>query len=177
MAGACGTGVCAMTKYVLGVVVFFLAVAAAFYGGLFIGRAKPDGPLGVPPPPAAEQWTYPGSKELMRAGGQEDFLAVLTTPDEFDAVARFYHRQISQANGMPEGNFDPQHTGLSSGGFARGTYCFATDADQPDKTAQKARTVTFEVRSQSYDLNAFVSRAEGEEHTHIVVTFHPKEPR
>ena len=36
------------------------------------------------------------------------------------------------------------------------------DSYQPDKTARKARVITFEVRSQSYDLNVFVSPAEGE---------------
>src|SRR5262245_62419233 len=105
-----------MLKYVVVGVLFLLAVTAAFYGGLFIGLGKPPAPQGVPPPPAAEHWTYPGSKELMRSGGQTDFLAVLTTPDDLDAVARFYHRQISQANGMPEGIFDAQHTGLSNTG-------------------------------------------------------------
>jgi hypothetical protein len=170
-------GTCAMLKYVLGGLVFLLAVTAAFYAGLFIGRARPEVPLGVPPPPPADHWTYPGSKELMRSGGQANFLSVLTTPDDLDAVARFYHRQICQANGMPEGNFDPQHTGLSSTGFAWGSYCYAADADQPADAARKARVFTFEVRSQSYDLNVFASRAEGERHTHVILTFDPKEPR
>ena len=41
---------------------------------------------------------------------------------------------------------------------------------------QEARVVTFEVRSQCYDLSVFVNRVEGEGHTHLVLTFDPKEP-
>jgi hypothetical protein len=165
-----------MMKYVLVGVAFLLAVTAAFYAGVFTGRTKPEATPSVAPPPAPEQWTYPGSKELMRSGGQANLLALLTTPDDLDAVARFYNRQICQVNGMAEGNLDPQHTGLSSTGWGGGTYCYAVDADQPDQVARKARVATFEVRSQSYDLNVFVSRAEGEGHTHIALTFHAKEP-
>ncbi len=174
--GALRSGACAMLKYVVGGVVFLLAVAAAFYGGLFIGRARPDAPLGVPPPPPAEHWTYPGSKELMRSGSHNDFLSVLTTADDLDAVAHFYHRQITRANGMPEGNFNPQGTGLSNTGWGWGSYCYATDAGPPDKAARKGRVAAFEVRSHGYDLDVFLSRAEGEGHTHVVVTYHAKEP-
>ena len=161
-------------KYVLVGIAFFLAVTAAFYGGVFVGRAKPDTP-GVLPPPPADHWTYPDSKELMRSGDQEKFLAVFVTPDDFDAVARFYHRQISQAGGLPEGNIDALRAGLSSSGFGRGTYCYAVDAGQPDGKPRKARDATFAVRSQGYDLNVFVSRAEGEAYTHITLTLDPKE--
>ena len=161
-------------KYVLVGIAFFLAVTAAFYGGVFVGRAKPGLP-GVPPPPPADHWTYPDSKELMRSGGQETFLAVLATPDDFEAVARFYHRQISQASGLPEGNFDAQRAGLSSIGFGGGSYCYAVDAGQPDGKPRKAQAATFEVRSQAYDLNVFVNRVEGEGYTHITLTLDPKE--
>jgi hypothetical protein len=166
-----------MLKYLLVGVVFLLAMTASFYGGLFIGLAKPEPPPGLAPPPPADYWTYPGSKELMRAGGQKDFLAVLVTPDDFDAVARFYQQQISQATGLSDGNFDPQGAGISGAGFASGNSRYASDSRRPDNTPRNVRVFSFEVQSQGYDLTVFVNRAEGEGHTHITLTFDPKEPR
>jgi hypothetical protein len=163
-----------MVKYLLVGLAVFLAVLAAFYSGLFIGRSKPGPPPGLPPPPSADYWNYPGSKELKRSGGEESLLAVLTTPDDFDEVARFYHQQISKATGLSAGPFDPQTVGIGSAGYAWGSYCYASDSTRPEGGPRKVRSLVFEVRSRSFDLTVFVDRAEGEGHTHVTLTYDPK---
>ena len=166
-----------MVKYILAGVVFFLAVAVAFYGGLFIGRTKPDPPLGLPRPPAEDHWTYPGSALVARTGLNQSVFTILATPDDFDSVARFYSDRIGATTGLGD-NFDPQRNETVTRGFAWGTYTRASDSRQMTDgvSPRKVRVWAFEVRSQVYDLNVVVNRAEGEAHTHVIITYDPKPP-
>jgi hypothetical protein len=165
-----------VTKYIFFAVVFFLAVLAAFYGGIFIGRAKPDPPPGVTPP-TADSLIYPGSNELKRSGDAKNFLVVLTTPDDFDTVARFYRQLVSSLTGVSNNNFDPNTLGSSGGGGGLGSYRIASDSTQPDGRPRKVKILTFQVQQRGCRLNAFVNRVEGEGHTHITLTFESTEPQ
>jgi hypothetical protein len=162
-----------MMKYILIGVAFFLVAVVAFYGGVYVGSAKPDPQPGVPAAPPSDYWTYPGSERRMSSGAGEDLLVTSTTPDDFKPVASFYHQQISSTLGIG-GSFEMEGSGLASSGTGRGTYSYVVDSQRKDGGARKVRVATFEVRSPSYDLNVFVNRAEGEPDTHIVVTYHAK---
>jgi hypothetical protein len=164
-----------MLKYILAGVVFLVGVTAAFYGGIFVGRMQPDPPLGVPPAPADDYWTYPDAREWGRIGGNGHYLATLVTPDDFDKVARFYHERISSAVGLGGGNFDPQREGGSSTGSQWGSYSETSDSRQSDGGGpRKVRVHSFAVRSQMFDLTVFVNRAEGEGHTHVTLSYDRK---
>src|SRR5262249_11442982 len=143
-----------MVKYLL-VVAVFLALLAAFYSGLFIGRSKPEPPRGLRHPPAAGYWNYPGPKELSRSGGGDGLVAVLSTPDDLDAGARFSHQQICRAGGLSADTFDLKTVGIGSAGYAGGTYYYASDSTRPDGGPRKVRSVVFEVCSKSFDLTVF----------------------
>jgi hypothetical protein len=165
-----------MVKPILVGVAFFLAVLAAFYGGVFIGRAKPDPPPGVTPP-TPDSLIYPGSNELKRSGDAKNFLVVLTTPDDFDTVAHFYRQLVSSLTGVSNNGFDPKTLGSSGGGGGLGSYRIASDSTQPDGKSRKVRILTFEVRQQGHNVNVFVNRVDGESHTHITLSLEPKEPQ
>jgi hypothetical protein len=162
-----------MVKYIFIGVAFFLVAVVAFYGGVYVGSAKPDPQPGVPAAPPSDYWTYPGSASGMSSGSGENLLATSTTPDDFKEVARFYHEQIGATLGAG-GNFEMEGSGLASTGTGRGTYTYVVDSLRKDGRARGVRVATFDVRSPSYDLSVFVSRAEGEPDTHIVVTYHAK---
>jgi hypothetical protein len=165
-----------MAKYIFLGVAFFLAVLASFYGGIFIGRAKPDPPPGVTPP-TADSLIYPGSNELKRSGDAKNFLVVLTTADDFDAVAHFYQQQVSSLTGVRDDSFDPKTLGISNGGGGLGSYRIASDSAQADGKPRKVRILTFEVQQRGCRLYAFVNRVDGESHTHITLSLEPKEPQ
>jgi hypothetical protein len=165
-----------MAKYILLGGVFFLAVLASFYGGIFIGRAKPDPPPGVTPP-TADSLIYPGSNELKRSGDAKNFLVVLTTPDDFETVASFYRQWVSNLTGVSNNSFDPNTLGSSGGGGGLGSYRIASDSTQPDGKPRKVKILTFEVQQRGCRLYAFVNRVEGEAHTHVTLSLEPKEPQ
>ena len=167
-----------MLKYILVGVAIFLVAVVAFYGGLIIGRGKPDPPPGVPRPPSEDHWIYPDAMNMMRSGSKDGFLAVLTTPDDFDSVARFYHQEISASLGLHDDDYDPRANGITATGLGSGQYVRASDSLLRDGVGpRKVRIQTFEVRSRSYDLTVFVNRADGDKHTHILLTYDPKPPQ
>jgi hypothetical protein len=138
-----------------------------------VGEDKPG-----PPAPPLEDWRYPGADEKSSTGGMSlevngqvvkpaPTYVVWVTPDGYDQVAAFYGGKggFSQTSGV----------GITSS--TRGESNVVVGDDQnPDRpgTLRPVHAVCLRRRCGSYDLVVFITRAQNEGHTHIVVLYEPK---
>ncbi len=108
-------------------------------------------------------------KEVRAAGTYE----VLLTPDDYDKVVEFYRTKV----GFKEKAFG--HLSEVEGVSGEEKH-FLSDNELAPAVPGKARplrAVCLLHRNSSYDLTAFVTRAEGEKHTHIVLLYNPRPTR
>jgi hypothetical protein len=142
-------------------------------------------------PPEWTEWQYPDSKEQGSSkggGGLMNGVTVgpiysveLTTPDDLDKVLKWYAKKFG-------GEIIAVPTGSGSlGGFDSNNKddpvingnVILSNRPSDDRGAGSLRPVKMKVisvRTPRYDLVVNVSRAEGESHTHVVVTYFPNLP-
>ncbi|MSR79898.1 MAG: hypothetical protein EXS11_04145 [Gemmataceae bacterium] len=139
----------------------------------------------IPPAPRWEAWLYPDAKskgsiqgsstrlmgKLVRPAGS---YAVFVTANKFEDVAHFY---AEQSNFEDVDNVAKSKLAVSSHGNFKGESNHLLDDFVDATDPQKSRPVRVKCmlrRCSSYDLTVFISRAEGENHTHILLLYDPK---
>jgi hypothetical protein len=143
----------------------------------FAGEGDPG-----PPAPALEDWHYPGAIEQgsikgtsLEINGQivkpAPIYVLWGTPDDYDKVVAFY---------AEKGGFK-QIGGQGFEGNTRGESNVVLSDDwnperNPDGSGKSRpiRALCLRRRCGSYDLAIFITRAQGEGHTHIVLLYERK---
>jgi len=146
-----------------------------------------DAPL--EPAPAWEEWAYPGAD--YRKGGNtgetrirgqvvvpSDFHGVWTTPDSFEDVIQHYAKLLKLE--------DPASLAARHSGWGGGTYGkFGSESGPTSNThmydngldnGRETRPVRVECltrRTRAYTVTVFISRADNEPLTHIIVLYTP----
>jgi hypothetical protein len=130
-----------------------------------------------------EQWAYPGAKKVASASGgavwvgnqavTQHYGHAYETADGLDKVVQFYAAKLGNvgsrsAPGMT-GSFttsDPQdvHNAL-----------YVADGLPPTTPARSLQVQSFGLRTLDYDVAVFVSRADGEDKTHVLVIYFPRD--
>jgi hypothetical protein len=167
----------------------FLVAAAIGVGiGYLVGRNNPQDRKLAENPAALKQdearpdwkeWKYPGCVERgfgQVGGGQSggvktpmDYHSVMTTPDDYEKVLGFYAEKTGISVLALE-------NGAGAGGGTSGEWFVANDSLLPDEVAQNrpVRVRMFGKRTPTYDLTMFISRANDEKHTHIILAYTKK---
>ena len=116
-----------------------------------------------------EGWKYPGSKELGSGQGAGGFHAMLTTTDGLDKVESFYERKTGQKL-KPD-----QAGGHGIGGGEGEAHVLQDDSIQPGVKGGPRPVVVrvFVQRAKGHNLTLVISRAKGEDDTHIALTYFP----
>jgi hypothetical protein len=138
----------------------------------------------VPPAPRWENWQYPHAKSLSHIQGSatrvmEELVrpaghyAVCVTTDAFEDVARFYAEKAHFDE--PDEVAQSRLATSSHGTLTESNHWMDDDTAAAD--AQQSRPVRSKCmirRCPAYDLSVFITRADGEAPTHIVVLYDPK---
>lgn len=139
----------------------------------------------VPPAPPGKDWYYPGAKvsgtaesaavtvsrELVHPGGH---FVVLVTSDDFETVAKYYTSRMQFTD--PDAIAKSQ-LAFSSEGNVQGESSHVLDDFRDPSETQTQRSIRTKCllrRSPSYNLTVFLSRAENEPQTHIILLYDPK---
>lgn len=176
------------------------AAAVAFGAGVVVQRQYQLAPIRVaeaavrdltglddpvPPAPPWDEWHYPNAEvkasvqgsslrvmgELVRPAGR---YAVLVTTDEFEDVARFY---AAKTHFEAPDAMAKSRSAVSSYGTLQGESNHLLDDFDDPNDPQKSRPVRAKCmirRCPSYDLTVFITRADGEAQTHVVLLYDPK---
>jgi hypothetical protein len=123
---------------------------------------------------AVSAWEYPGSKNSMSSQVGPLYNSVRTTTDDLASVVAHYEKKLGTKIAV-----DKPEVGAGEGGSGKQTAVFQ-DSLQPGGDAKKpdARDVTVLLASQNtraYCLTLVISRAKGERHTHIALTYVSKQ--
>jgi hypothetical protein len=128
-----------------------------------------------------QQWKYPGCSEhdsSLGGGGQmgkarvpSHYCLVMTTPDDYEQVLKFYadKKGFSDLAGSGSGTRASSNPDLFESWFV------LSDSLAPDGVNQSrpVKAKLFGKRTPTYDLTMLVSRAKDEKHTHIVLSYNP----
>lgn len=157
---------------------------AAIRAGENFGRSLAGLDDPIPPAPAWEQWRYPRAKsrgeidgastrikgQLVRPAGN---YAILVTADDFETVARFYAEKF---------NFEEveqaakSKSAIAKHGNMQGEENYLLDDFEDVSEIPKTRTVRIKClfrRCPAYDVTVFISRAENEKQTHLLLLYDP----
>jgi hypothetical protein len=119
--------------------------------------------------PDFEGWKYPGAKNVGSGEGAGGHHAMLATTDGLDKVLAFYEKKVGE-------KLTPDAPGGSGIGGGDGkAEVFQDDSVQPG--TKEARPVVVRIlvrRMKEYDLTLVISRAKGEDYTHVALTYFPK---
>ncbi len=123
---------------------------------------------------AASAWEYPGGKNSMSSEVGPLYNSVRTTTDDLASVVAHYDKKLGTRIAV-----DKPEAGAAEGGSGKQTAVYQ-DSLQPSGDAKKpqARDVTVLLASQNtraYCLTLVISRAKGENHTHIALTYVSKQ--
>jgi hypothetical protein len=132
-----------------------------------------------------QDWKYPGcsAHDSSQGGGGKigsaivspHYCLVMTTPDDYEAVLKFYADKtgipslVAGTGGGSRGSFDSKTGSLE-------TWFVLNDSLSPEGP-NRSRTVKAKMFGKStptYDLTILVSRANDEKHTHIVLAYYPR---
>jgi hypothetical protein len=116
----------------------------------------------------AEFWKYPKADSAGSAQGGPQHIAAFTTPDDLATVAAWYGERLGDR--IPLG--DPGAIGSGGGPDVFAAAC--DDSFRPGAGARPARPVRVGFGARSSPASAVavaISRAEGEDRTHILVSF------
>jgi hypothetical protein len=159
------------------------------------GEAAPerigDNSVGSKPREAASdwrEWKYPGSAEHDSStwgGGQAGnarlpghYGMVMTTQDDYEKVLQFYADKTGV--GAIAGSEGGGGMKFSTGGNTSSMEdWFVLNDSQSPGGANQSRPVKakgFAKRTLLYDLTMFVTRADNEKHTHVVLAYYPRQP-
>jgi hypothetical protein len=160
-------------------------------------EAPPPGPAARPAvlkprpkaPPDWTEWQYPDSKEQASGkggGGTANGVTVgpiysveLTTTDDLDKVLQWYAKKFNNdiiampTGGGGQSKFDSNNP---DDPIINGDVLQAGNRPSEDRAKGMWRPVKMKVitlRTPRYDLVINISRAEGESHTHVIVTYLP----
>lgn len=139
----------------------------------------------VPPAPQWESWMYDGAKrqgqiegtstelmgELIRPKGH---FGAFTTSDTFEQVAKFYAEQLRFENADTVAQ---SHQAVLSEGNAGAEANYLLDDTADVSEPGRSRPVRVKCllrRTRSYDMTVFISRAENEDQTHILLVYDPR---
>lgn len=188
-----------MRKQISVILATIVVAALAFGVGVLVQRQYQIAPIrvaldfarditgvddAVPPAPPWDEWHYPKAKRLgykqgmsLRLGEKlvrpAGHYTVLVTADDFEDVARFY---------AEKSRFDDpdavakSRSAMSSQGTLQGESNFVLD-DSDIAGPGEPRPVRGKClirRCPSYDLTVFLTRADDEAYTHIVLLYDPK---
>lgn len=146
-----------------------------------------DAPL--EPAPAWESWAYPGADS--RKGGHtgetrineeivvpSDYHGVWTTPDTFEDVIEHYATLLEFEEPGTLREHNPGWGGGTSGGFSSeaGPASVMNVRDNGLESSLEMRPVRVEClarRTRAYTVTVFISRADDENLTHIIVLYSP----
>lgn len=128
-----------------------------------------------------EAWHYPGAESngsgsaggpgLLRLNAGPVRRAGLTTPDSFEDVLGFY---------AGHAGYDWRTAGVSGARATRAglldeeALVYSTDSTRPDGKPRPVRVQAVGRRTATHDVTVVISRAEGEEHTHVVLLWFPR---
>ncbi len=189
-----------MRKRIVAAVCIIVVVALAFGAGVLVQRQYQLAPIraaeafardfvglddAVPPAPRWEEWHYPNAEsrgnirglsarvmeELVRPAGR---YAVFVTTDEFEEVARFY---AEKAQFDEPDSLATSRSAVFSQGTVQGESNYLLDdfADVTDpEQSRPVRAKCLARRCPSYDLTVFITRADDESDTHIMLLYDPK---
>ena len=143
-------------------------------------------------PPEWTEWQYPESTEggsSKGGGGTVNDLSVgpiysviLTTPDDLDKVLEWYAKKFdSEIIAVPtgSGSLSRMNTENQDDPIISANVLLASNRPSNDRDKGPWRPVRMKVisvRTPRYNLVINVSRAEGESHTHVIVTYFPNKP-
>jgi len=155
------------------ITVLFAALLLALSAAAWIGVAvaQKDAPAKAAADKSGfEGWKYPGATELGSGQGAGGYHAMLATTDALDKVEAFYEKKTGE-------KLKPDQAGGSGiGGGAGEARVFQDDSVQPGAKSEP-RPVVVRIlvnRTKGHDLSLVISRAKGEDHTHIALTYFPK---
>lgn len=145
---------------------FLLVMGATSFCSVAVAQ-KEEPPKTGAEKPRFEDWKYPKAKELSSGQGAGGSHAVLTTTDDLDKVIAFYEKKTGQTLKVD------QPGGQSISGGAGEARLFQDDSIQPGiKSEPRPVVVRILVqRATSYDLTLVISKAKGEDYTHIAMTY------
>jgi hypothetical protein len=188
------------------VLAVLVLVGVAFAGGYYlhlyqsvgraVGIAEVLSPAAKAPkpakPPEWTEWQYPGSAEggsSKGGGGTANgvsvgpiYSVILTTPDDLDKVLEWYAKKFgNEIIAVPtgSGSLGEMNTANADDPIINANVMLASGrpSDDPARgTWRPVRMKVISVRTPRYDLVINVSRAEGESHTHVIVTYFPNTP-
>jgi len=143
-------------------------------------------------PPEWTEWQYPDSKEQgsgKGGGGTVNGLTAgpiysvsLTTPDDLDKVLKWYAKKFDNdiiAVPTGSGSLGKMNTENKEDPIINADVLLAStrpNEERDNGTLRPVQMKVISVRTPRYDLVINVSRAEGESHTHIIVTYFPNLP-
>jgi hypothetical protein len=160
-----------MTMRRITTVIAVLLLMLGAVAWLGVAEAQKDTPTeAAADKPDFEAWTYPGAKELGSGQGAGGFYAMLATTDGLNKVEAFYEKKTREKL-KPD-----QAGGHGIGGGAGEARVFLDDSVQPGaKKAERPVVVRVLVQqTKTYDLTLVITRAKGEDYTHIALTYFPK---
>jgi hypothetical protein len=98
-------------------------------------------------------------------------LGRMITADDFDAVVRFYAERL----GHPPMATGASSSTVTSGPFGDTSAATADDSTTPDDKPRAVRCRMFGYSDGTYEVMIVVNRAAGEDQTHILVTWYPRQ--
>ena len=118
-----------------------------------------------------EFWLYPKAESKGFGSGGSPHLEVFTTPDDIATVAAWYSKRLESSlpDDIPQGPTPPviplDGSERRGGQGMEVGYAVVGDSVRGVKVGAGART------SPASAVTVFLSRADGEDHTHIVISF------
>jgi hypothetical protein len=181
---------------ILGISGIALLIAGAALGFLVQGQMRWGEVAGAPAngrtplasAPDISEWKYPGAEKgventgasLRDASGEKllkltGHAAVWTTPEDFDKVVAFYTNKLEVETDDPAAKSDGMYSWTSAPTvntpMAKALIPDTTPAGTKALSARPVRVQCLFRRTTSYAVTVFVSRADSEDHTHIVVAY------
>lgn len=157
---------------------------AAIRAGENVGRSLAGLDDPIPPAPAWEQWRYPRAKSKGEIDGSSTRIegelihpagnyAVLVTADDFETVARFY---AEKCNFEEVDQTAKSKSAIAKHGNMQGEANYLLDDFEDTSEIPPTRTVRIKClfrRCPAYDITVFISRAENEKQTHLLLLYDP----
>jgi hypothetical protein len=147
----------------------YSTLAVCFLVALVVCPASADEPPTVTAK-AASAWEYPEADNMMSSTSGSLYNSGRTTTDDLARVVAYYEKKLGTKIAL-----DKPKAASHTGGGGTKTAVFQ-DSLQPAENAKtpQARDVTLVLASQdteAHSLTLVISRAKGEKHAHIVLTF------
>jgi hypothetical protein len=135
------------------------------------------------PAPPLEHWHYPGASEHGRGRGPSiaikgqtvrpapEYLMLATT-DDYQKVAAYYGAKLGFGAASDFGRTGMTNKMSTEAGFQ---LAFADGRDPgPAQNARPVRVLCMRQSCASYSAVVFITRADKEEHTHVILLYDPK---